>query len=160
MLDHLAIQCADVARSAHFYDAVLVPLGGERIMEYDGPTIGFGAPPMPDFWLGPRVTGEGFREAHIASAHRIGRQSTLSSARRSQKGPMCSTSPEPGLSITPTITARSFATRMGTTSRPCVTRPSDHRSPTMRCTCAATATVGAARVIRSAGTWSRHQRPA
>ena len=66
MLDHLAIQCADVARSARFYDAVLAPLGGERIMEYDGPTIGFGVPPMPDFWLGPRVTGDGFREAHIA----------------------------------------------------------------------------------------------
>ena len=27
MLDHLSIQCADVARSAAFYDAVLAPLG-------------------------------------------------------------------------------------------------------------------------------------
>jgi catechol 2,3-dioxygenase-like lactoylglutathione lyase family enzyme len=66
MLDHLAIQCADVARSARFYDAVLAPLGAERIMEFDGPTIGFGVPPMPDFWLGPSATGDGFREAHIA----------------------------------------------------------------------------------------------
>lgn len=66
MLDHLAIQCADVARSAQFYDVVLAPLGGERIMEFDGPTIGFGVPPMPDFWLGPRATGDGFRESHIA----------------------------------------------------------------------------------------------
>lgn len=66
MLDHLAIQCADVTRSADFYDVVLAPLGGERIMEYDGPTIGFGVPPMPDFWLGPRATGDGFRESHIA----------------------------------------------------------------------------------------------
>ena len=66
MLDHLSIQCADVERSARFYDAVLAPLGGQRIMEYDGPTIGFGVPPMPDFWLGPRATGDGFREAHIA----------------------------------------------------------------------------------------------
>lgn len=35
-------------------------------MEYQGPTIGFGVPPMPDSWLGPRLTGNGFREAHIA----------------------------------------------------------------------------------------------
>ena len=35
-------------------------------MEYDGPTIGFGVPPMPDFWLGPGMTGDGFRESHIA----------------------------------------------------------------------------------------------
>lgn len=66
MLDHLSIQCADVENSASFYDVVLAPLGGVRIIEYDGPTIGFGVPPMPDFWLGPRLTGHGFREAHIA----------------------------------------------------------------------------------------------
>ena len=65
MLDHVSIQCADVAASASFYDTVLAPLGGRRIMEF-GEVIGFGVPPMPDFWLGPRTTGEGFREAHIA----------------------------------------------------------------------------------------------
>ena len=65
MLDHLAIQCADVAASAAFYDTVLAPLGGVRILERD-PVIGYGVPPMPDFWLGPRLTGEGFRESHIA----------------------------------------------------------------------------------------------
>ncbi len=66
MLDHLSIQCADVDRSAAFYDAVLATIGGQRILEFDGPTIGYGVPPMPDFWLGPNVTGEGFRESHIA----------------------------------------------------------------------------------------------
>ena len=35
-------------------------------MAYDGPTIGFGVPPVPDFWIGPRLTGDGSREAHIA----------------------------------------------------------------------------------------------
>lgn len=70
MLDHLSIQCADVARSARFYDAVLAPLGGSRIMELDGPTIGYGVPPMPDFWLGPQTTGDGFRESHIAFSAR------------------------------------------------------------------------------------------
>jgi catechol 2,3-dioxygenase-like lactoylglutathione lyase family enzyme len=67
MLDHVAIQCADVAASAAFYDTVLAPLGGRRILEF-GDVIGFGIPPMPDFWLGPRNTGEGFRESHIAFA--------------------------------------------------------------------------------------------
>jgi len=65
MLDHLSIQCADPAASAAFYDAVLAPLGGVRVMEF-GPAIGYGVPPMPDFWIGPQTSGEGFREAHIA----------------------------------------------------------------------------------------------
>jgi len=65
VLDHLAIQCADVAASAAFYDTVLGPLGGRRLMQF-GPVVGFGVPPKPDFWLGPRTTGEEFREAHIA----------------------------------------------------------------------------------------------
>ena len=67
MLDHVSIQCADVAASARFYDTVLAVVGGERILEY-GEVIGYGVPPMPDFWLGPHVTGEGFRESHLAFA--------------------------------------------------------------------------------------------
>ena len=67
MLDHLSIQCADVAASAAFYDRVLAPLGGARVMDFGG-AIGYGIPPMPDFWIGPRATGDGFREAHIAFA--------------------------------------------------------------------------------------------
>lgn len=65
MLDHLSIQCADVSASASFFDAVLAPLGGTRVMDF-GEVIGFGVAPKPDFWIGPRQTGEGFREAHIA----------------------------------------------------------------------------------------------
>ena len=65
MLDHLGIQCQEVAASAAFYDAVLAPLGGERILVY-GEVIGFGVPPMPDFWISPRPAGAGFSESHIA----------------------------------------------------------------------------------------------
>jgi catechol 2,3-dioxygenase-like lactoylglutathione lyase family enzyme len=65
MLDHLSIQCTDVAASAAFYDAVLSPLGGARILDF-GEVIGYGVPPKPDFWLGAHNTGEGFRESHIA----------------------------------------------------------------------------------------------
>jgi catechol 2,3-dioxygenase-like lactoylglutathione lyase family enzyme len=67
MLDHLSIQCADVAASAKFYDAVLASIGGRRVMDF-GDVIGFGVPPQPEFWIGPRTTGEGFRESHIAFA--------------------------------------------------------------------------------------------
>jgi catechol 2,3-dioxygenase-like lactoylglutathione lyase family enzyme len=64
VLDHLAIQCADVAASAAFYDTVLAPLGGSRLMEH-GPAIGYGAN-RPTFWLGPLTTGEPNREIHVA----------------------------------------------------------------------------------------------
>jgi catechol 2,3-dioxygenase-like lactoylglutathione lyase family enzyme len=65
MLDHLAIQCADIGASAAFYDAVLAPLGGERILDF-GAVIGYGVPPTPDFWIGRQTTGNGFRESHVA----------------------------------------------------------------------------------------------
>src|SRR5215475_6920079 len=65
MLDHLSIQCADLAASAAFYDAALAPLGGQRVMDF-GEAIGYGVPPMPDFWIGRQATGDGFRESHIA----------------------------------------------------------------------------------------------
>src|SRR5438552_202935 len=75
MLDHLSIQCSDVAASAAFYDAVLATLGSRRIMEFkheQGLAIGYGVPPKPTFWLGPLTTGEPNREVHIAfqAAHR------------------------------------------------------------------------------------------
>lgn len=65
MLDHLAIQCADVKASAAFYDSVLATIGGKRILDF-GEVIGYGVPPMPDFWIGPQTTGEAFRESHVA----------------------------------------------------------------------------------------------
>jgi len=65
MLDHVSIQCADLPASAAFYDAVLAPLGGQRVLDF-GEAIGYGVPPMPDFWLGRQATGEGFRESHLA----------------------------------------------------------------------------------------------
>ena len=64
MLDHLGIQCADMAASAAFYDTVLAPLGGRRMMDF-GVAMGFGID-KPDFWIGEHQTGEGFKESHIA----------------------------------------------------------------------------------------------
>jgi catechol 2,3-dioxygenase-like lactoylglutathione lyase family enzyme len=65
MLDHVSIQCADTAASASFYDAVLAPLGGGRVMDF-GPVVGYGVKGRPTFWLGPLTTGEPNREIHIA----------------------------------------------------------------------------------------------
>lgn len=65
MIDHISIQCESVSASAAFYDAVLAPIGGTRVMEF-GDVVGFGVSGHPEFWIGPQATGEGFRESHIA----------------------------------------------------------------------------------------------
>ena len=65
VLDHVSIQCTDLVASAAFYDVVLEPLGGQRIVDF-GNTIGYGVPPQSDFWIGAQETGEGFRESHLA----------------------------------------------------------------------------------------------
>ncbi|GMU79041.1 MAG: hypothetical protein AMXMBFR46_18340 [Acidimicrobiia bacterium] len=64
MLDHVSIQCADLAASTAFYDTVLGPLGATRLLE-TGSGIGYGVE-FPCFWLGPQRTGAGFRESHLA----------------------------------------------------------------------------------------------
>ena len=66
MLDHLAIQCADHAVSAAFYDTVLAPLGGARIFDLPHGAIGYGVGNQPTFWIGPLTTGEPNREVHVA----------------------------------------------------------------------------------------------
>ena len=93
MLDHLSIQCATSPASAAFYDAVLAPLGGARVMDF-GEVIGFGVPPKPDFWIGPRATGEGFRESHIAFVGPGPRRGAGVLRRRGRgAAPRCCTSP-------------------------------------------------------------------
>ena len=52
MISHVSIQCADVEASARFFDAVLAPLGGRRVMAFDG-AIGYGIPRSPRFGSGP-----------------------------------------------------------------------------------------------------------
>ncbi len=64
MLDHLGIQCSDMAASSRFYDAVLDTLGYRRLLDF-GVAIGYGKD-KPDFWIGGHDSGEGFRESHIA----------------------------------------------------------------------------------------------
>ena len=66
MLDHVSIQCADLAASAAFYDAVLAPLGGRRVRDF-GEVIGYGIA-KATFWIGPLAAGPEFRENHLAFA--------------------------------------------------------------------------------------------
>ncbi len=69
VLDHLGINCDDVDACAAFYDAVLAPLGSERVMEFDvpgGKVVGYGVPPKPTFWIAPNGEGPANRETHIA----------------------------------------------------------------------------------------------
>jgi catechol 2,3-dioxygenase-like lactoylglutathione lyase family enzyme len=83
VIDHVSIQCADIAASAAFYDAVLAPLGGERIMDF-GQAMGYGVPPDAVFWIGQQTTGEGFRESHLAftAADRAAVRAFFEAARR------------------------------------------------------------------------------
>jgi catechol 2,3-dioxygenase-like lactoylglutathione lyase family enzyme len=67
MLDHVGMQAIDMARSSAFYDTVLEPLGGRRILDFEV-AIGYGVGDKPDFWISANQTGEGFRESHIAFA--------------------------------------------------------------------------------------------
>ncbi len=63
MIDHLGVQVLDPAASAAFYEAVLAPLGGRRMLTF-GEVMGFGVD-KPTFWISP-VTGGTARETHIA----------------------------------------------------------------------------------------------
>lgn len=63
MIDHIAIQCADLRTATEFYDAMLAPIGGRRIIDRGDP-IGYGVE-FPCFWLGTQTTGTE-REIHIA----------------------------------------------------------------------------------------------
>src|SRR3954452_8197677 len=54
MLDHLSIQCEDFAAASAFYDAVLEPVGGRRVLDF-GEVIGYGTD-FPCFWLGAQTT--------------------------------------------------------------------------------------------------------
>jgi catechol 2,3-dioxygenase-like lactoylglutathione lyase family enzyme len=52
VLDHVALEVADLARAGRFYDALMHALGGRRIVDSpDG--IGYGRD-RPDLWIMPR----------------------------------------------------------------------------------------------------------
>jgi catechol 2,3-dioxygenase-like lactoylglutathione lyase family enzyme len=69
MIDHLALQVADVEAAAAFYTRVFAAAGVREAMRLDrpeGPVVGLaGADGFPHLWLGPLVD-EGARPVHLA----------------------------------------------------------------------------------------------
>ncbi len=69
MIDHLALQVADVAAAAAFYTRVLAACGVREAMRFDapgGPVVGLCGPDgQPRLWLGPLVD-PGTRPVHLA----------------------------------------------------------------------------------------------
>ncbi|MFC4145784.1 VOC family protein [Micromonospora mangrovi] len=64
MLDHMSVPVRDLQANAAFYDHVLAPLGGRRMMDF-GEAIGYGTD-HADFWLTPNGTDGEVPESHIA----------------------------------------------------------------------------------------------
>ena len=64
MIDHLGINCTDLARAAAFYDRTLAVLGHRRIMDV-GVAIGYGTE-GPDFWISTFEEIGPNREIHLA----------------------------------------------------------------------------------------------
>ena len=53
MIDHISVGVSDLDRSAHFYEAILAPLGLSRLVTRPA-TIGFGKT-YPEFWINLRT---------------------------------------------------------------------------------------------------------
>jgi len=92
-----------------------------------GEVIGFGVPPRPEFWIGPRTTGEGFRERHIAFVAPDRAAVGHSSRQRSALMPKCSMNHASGPSTTQAITAPSCVPPTATTSKPFAAPPDSDR---------------------------------
>ena len=71
MLDHVALQVADVDAAATFYTRVFAPCGVRELMRYAGPggaVVGLCGPDSyPRLWLGSLVD-DGVRPVHVAVA--------------------------------------------------------------------------------------------
>ncbi|GAA1554555.1 VOC family protein [Kribbella hippodromi] len=66
MIDHVSLQCDDLAASRRFYEAVLGPLDVTVSMDF-GDVLGLAGPDgNPKFWLGKQTTGGTQREIHLA----------------------------------------------------------------------------------------------
>jgi catechol 2,3-dioxygenase-like lactoylglutathione lyase family enzyme len=69
MLDHLALQCADVDAAAAFYVRVFAPCGVREVMRIEHPeglVVGLSGPDgFPKLWFGP-MEGPGDRPVHLA----------------------------------------------------------------------------------------------
>jgi catechol 2,3-dioxygenase-like lactoylglutathione lyase family enzyme len=69
MIDHLALQAADVEAATSFYLRVFAPTGIREALRFDGPegpVVGLAGPDgFPRLWLGP-MADRGHRPVHLA----------------------------------------------------------------------------------------------
>lgn len=65
MLDHVGIQCRDVAVASAFYAKVLATVGGAEVMRPVPDVVGYGVGGRPTFWIGPLSGTAENRELHI-----------------------------------------------------------------------------------------------
>ena len=67
MIDHVALEVRDLAVATRFYDALMRPLGGRRIVDSpDG--IGYGRD-RPELWLMPGAGGAGAQDTGARGGH-------------------------------------------------------------------------------------------
>jgi catechol 2,3-dioxygenase-like lactoylglutathione lyase family enzyme len=66
MLDHVGINCSDLAAAQAFYDTVLNPLGYTRVMDAGEYGSGYGVDGKPSFWVGTFPGVGANREVHLA----------------------------------------------------------------------------------------------
>jgi catechol 2,3-dioxygenase-like lactoylglutathione lyase family enzyme len=64
MIDHFGINCADLQKTAAFYDKVLATLGHRRLLDFEV-AVGYGTD-KPDFWLSTFDGVGPNREVHVA----------------------------------------------------------------------------------------------
>ena len=66
MLDHVGINCSDLAAAQAFYDKVLGVLGYSRVMDMGEYGSGYGVLGKPSFWVGTFPGVGSNREVHLA----------------------------------------------------------------------------------------------
>ena len=105
--------------SSAFFDAVLAPLGGKRLMDF-GEVIGYGLAGR-SFWLGPVTTGREAERGASRSRPPAGRRSRLFHDAAVAHGAEVLHAPKECRRTTPGTSVRSCATPTATTSRRCAT---------------------------------------
>ena len=94
VLDHLALQVADVDAAAAFYVEIFAPLEVRELMRFagpQGPVVGLGGPDgRPQLWFGPLVD-RGVRPVHLALSAPLGTRWTPCRTPPNAPAPSCCT---------------------------------------------------------------------
>jgi len=117
MIDHVAVQVADVDDSVSFYTEVFGPIGIEELMRF-GTTVGLGRDGFPHLWFSP-AGGAETRELHLALAARSRAEVDGVHAAALARGARCCMPRDCSPNTTPATTASSSGTSTATTPKRC-----------------------------------------